>query len=92
MTQQDQSGHAPTCASFDFDPEEQLGPDKACDCGFQPSALRYAAVSYIERQDGRLLCVWNQRYEGWSLPGGMVEDGESPEQALGRELREETSL
>ena len=25
-------GHAPDCASYDFDPEKQLGPDKACDC------------------------------------------------------------
>ena len=24
--------HAPDCASYDFDPEKQLGPDKACDC------------------------------------------------------------
>ena len=50
-----------------------------------------AAVSLIE-QDGRLLCVWNRRYEGWSLPGGMVEPGESPRQAQERELREETGL
>lgn len=25
--------HAPDCDSFDFDPEEQLGPDKPCNCG-----------------------------------------------------------
>jgi 8-oxo-dGTP diphosphatase len=54
--------------------------------------LRQAAVAYIERSDGRLLCVWNKRYRGWSLPGGMVEEGESVPAALARELREETGL
>jgi hypothetical protein len=28
-----ETSHAPDCASFDFDPEKQLGPDKPCDCG-----------------------------------------------------------
>ena len=28
-----QSAHAPDCASYDFDPEKQLGLDKPCDCG-----------------------------------------------------------
>jgi len=54
--------------------------------------VRRAAVSYIERSDGRILCVWNRRSGGWSLPGGMVEDGETIEQAQERELREETGL
>lgn len=26
------ASHNPGCASFDFDPEKQLGPDKPCDC------------------------------------------------------------
>ena len=67
---------------------EQREADRSLDVGHE----RKAAVSLVERADGRMLCVWNLRYGGWSLPGGMVEPGESIEQAQERELREETGL
>jgi ADP-ribose pyrophosphatase YjhB (NUDIX family) len=51
-----------------------------------------AAVSYVERGDGHILCVWNSRYGGWTLPGGKVEEGETVEAAQARELYEETGL
>lgn len=53
---------------------------------------RRAAVSLIENEEGKILCVWNKRYQGFSLPGGMVEDGETVEHAQERELFEETGL
>lgn len=54
--------------------------------------MKRAAVSYITREDGRMLCVWNKRYGGWTMPGGLVEEGETPGVACARELQEETGL
>lgn len=56
--------------------------------------LVVAAALY--NSDGRILLA--QRPEGkamaglWEFPGGKVEPGETPEQALVRELREELSI
>ena len=43
-------------------------------------ALNQGRVYLIERKDGR----------GWALPGGFIDAGETPEQAVIRELKEET--
>ena len=49
-----------------------------------------AAVAHIQREDGKLLVVWNKRYGRWAMPGGKVEDGEHPIDACLREVQEET--
>jgi 8-oxo-dGTP pyrophosphatase MutT (NUDIX family) len=54
--------------------------------------MNYAAVAYITRLDGRILCVWNKRYAGWTMPGGLVEQSETIVAGMIRELQEETSL
>lgn len=47
-----------------------------------------AVKVYVFRDDGLLLANINSR--GWDLPGGHIEPDETPEQAVIRELQEET--
>lgn len=49
---------------------------------------RHAAYALVRDDLGRLLAVRGRR--GFFLPGGGCEADESPEQALAREVREET--
>jgi 8-oxo-dGTP diphosphatase len=49
----------------------------------------------ITDQAGRLLLIRRRHEPGaglWSLPGGRIEPGETDQQAVVREVREETSL
>lgn len=53
-------------------------------------------VAAAIKKDGKILCA--QRPEGktlaglWEFPGGKIEQNESPEQALLREIREELNV
>jgi len=48
------------------------------------------ALIYKEKEN-KILMVHNKG-SGWSLPGGAVEEGETLEQAVIREVKEETNL
>lgn len=54
--------------------------------------LRVAAYAVVTDDDGRLLLArWTEgRRVAWTMPGGGLEPGEPPEDAVRRELREET--
>ena len=58
--------------------------------------MRVIVAAAVIIEDGRVLLT--QRHQGqhlagfWEFPGGKLEDGESPEEALGRECREECGI
>ena len=78
-----------------------IGPDPSCleadarEVRPDLPVILVAAIALID-VDGRILLA--QRPEGksmaglWEFPGGKVEDGETPEVALIRELHEELDL
>ena len=49
-----------------------------------------AAAAIIDRRGRLLLIRENYERRRYSLPGGAIDDGETPEQACLREVREET--
>ena len=55
--------------------------------------MRVVVAAIIERRDRRLLIGQRRRSDTsplkWEFPGGKVREGETPEAALARELREE---
>ncbi|MEU0568991.1 NUDIX hydrolase [Nonomuraea sp. NPDC005983] len=50
------------------------------------------ANALVQDQDGRVLLVRPGRSRTWQLPGGQVDAHETPQDAVGRELLEETGL
>lgn len=64
-------------------------------CGFIFYLSSKPTASALVIRDGKVLLVERaiEPYKGWwDVPGGFTEDGEHPEEAVRRELREETGL
>lgn len=67
--------------------------------GVRQQAVRAASPSYtlgaqarIERDDGRILLVKAAYRWRWGMPGGLMDAGEAPAEAVAREVLEETGL
>ncbi|HZC72085.1 MAG TPA: NUDIX hydrolase [Jatrophihabitans sp.] len=59
---------------------------------FRVATPRVAAgVLFVDEAD-RVLLVKPTYKDGWDIPGGYVEPGESPKQAAAREVKEELGL
>jgi 8-oxo-dGTP diphosphatase len=50
------------------------------------------AVAIIERDDGRWLFVKPIYRKGWTLPGGLIDNGEHPSVTIVREMGEEIGV
>ncbi len=71
----------------------QIYSKKKKKCQNEAVALPKLGVDVIiSGVDGTILLVQRRDDDSWSMPGGWVEEGETPDQAAMREVLEETGL
>lgn len=51
----------------------------------------FVATGYVVR-DGKTLLLYHKKLKIWVPPGGHIDEGELPDEAVLREIREETGL
>jgi len=56
------------------------------------SPVAFGVLAIVDDAEGRVLLVRHSYQPGWHLPGGGVDAGEPPAEAVLRELREEVGL
>ena len=56
-----------------------------------PCTYRLSVKALIKDDDGRIFLI-REKDGSWELPGGGLEHGEDPRQALTREIAEETGM
>ena len=54
--------------------------------------LEFVVAACIIRDDHRVLLIWHKRHKEWLPPGGHLKDNETPDDAVVREVHEETGL
>ncbi|EGX60581.1 MULTISPECIES: NUDIX hydrolase [Streptomyces] len=57
-----------------------------------PARPTQSAAAVVRDAEDRVLIVKPGYKDGWNLPGGGVDEGETPSQAAARELREEVGV
>jgi ADP-ribose pyrophosphatase YjhB (NUDIX family) len=55
-------------------------------------SFNVGAICVIDRADGALLLIRNSYRSGWGFPGGFLKRGETPDDAVRREIREEVGV
>lgn len=53
---------------------------------------QFTASALILNDEKKVLLVYHKKYDVWLYPGGHIEDNETPDEAVIREVKEETSL
>ena len=71
-------------------PEGEVRALFAGDAGYATPKLDARGVVF--RDDGALLLVRERSDSGWTLPGGWVDVGEAPSEAVEKEVREESGF
>lgn len=57
-----------------------------------PELIRHFVATVFIVDNGKVLLLWHKKMQMWLPPGGHIEDGELPDEAAVREVREETGL